>query len=71
MKEMEGIHHVLELNVEFPCYALFKVQDCKILKYILNKRSETVEVRGYVRCLLQCLPVLQLLFVLTDRNFII
>jgi hypothetical protein len=32
MKEMEGIHHALELNVPFPHSALFKVQDCKIPK---------------------------------------
>jgi len=29
---MEGIHHVSELNVEFPHSAVFKVQNCKILK---------------------------------------
>ena len=29
--EMEDIHHVLELNVEFSCSALFKVWDYKIL----------------------------------------
>jgi hypothetical protein len=32
MIEMEGVHHVLELNVEFPRSALFKVRDCKIHK---------------------------------------
>ena len=31
MIEMEGIRHVLELTVEFPHSALFKVQGCKIL----------------------------------------